>query len=270
MKRFTETLKWSDPWFRRLSPTAKLAWFYAVDHCDNIGVVELDLEFLTADCGSKCTEKTIQELGERLQPIGGNRYFIPKFIGFQYGKLSRGCRPHEKVIEAVETHGLVLTPTGYRYPVDRVSNTLGLGYQESADRVADTPQDCTGRRQEEEQDRKKRATCDEIMEFCKSNGLFPRDAEYLWNRWESNGWQNANKPIKDWKAVIRAWKAQGYLPTQKQQIAGDCWPEPQREPEPEIDLMALMMANKAKAEAREREAEGTPPDDVPFDESEVF
>ena len=123
---------------------------------------------------------------------------------------------------------------------------------------------------EEEQDRKKKATCDEIMEFCKSNGLFPRDAEYLWNKWEANGWQNANKPIKDWKAVIRSWKAQGYLPTQKQQLASDCWPEPQSEPEPEIDLMALMMANKAKAEAREREAEGTPPEDVPFDESEVF
>ena len=268
MNRFTETLKWSDPWFRRLSPTAKLAWFYAVDHCDNIGVVELDLEFLSADCGSKCNEKTIQELGERLQPIGGNRYFIPKFIGFQYGRLSESCRPHEKVIEAIRSHGLVLTPLGYRYPVDRVC----IGYPEKSDGVSYTPQDSTGIRQEEEQDRKKgKASCDEIMEFCKSNGLFPRDAEYLWNRWESNGWQNANKPIKNWKAVIRSWKAQGYLPSQKAQNAADFWPEPASEPEPEIDLMARLMANKARSAAKQREEEGTPPDDIEVsDDGGVF
>lgn len=257
MKRFTSTLKWTDPWFRRLSGSAKMLWYYALDHCDHIGLVELDLELVSHDCGIKCNDKSVAELGDRIQPIGGNRYFIPKFIGFQYGKLSGACRPHEKVIEAINTHGLVLTPNGYRYParpetkgMDRVS--------EDTDRVSHTPQvqdkDCTV---QEEDKNKKRGTLSELQKFCRNNGLFPRDAEYLWNRWESNGWQNANKPIKDWRATVRAWKAQGYLPSQKQLLQTDVWPEPKHD-EPDIDLMALMMENRAKAAAKEAEMSKEP------------
>jgi len=247
MKRFTETQKWTDPWFRRLSGAAKLIWFYAVDHCDAIGIVELDLEFISMDCSLKCNDKNVAELGDRLQKIGTNRYFIPKFIGFQYGKLSSACRPHEKIIEAIQSHSLVSTPSGYRYPCEDLK-----GMDRVLDGVPDTPQEQDRIKTGKEQDKNKtRGTHAELEEFCRANGLFPRDVDYLWNRWEGNGWQNANKPIKDWRATVRAWKAQQYLPSQKQQLASDCWPEPAREEEPEIDLLERLELNRAKAAARE-------------------
>lgn len=249
MKRFTCTLKWSDPWFRRLSAPAKLIWFYAVDHCDAIGIVELDLEFVSSDCGVKCTDKHVAELGERIQAIGGNRYFIPKFIGFQYGKLSDSCRPHEKVIEAIRSHGLVLTPAGYRYPADRVC----IGYQENLDGLPDSPQEQDRKSTGLEEDKKKRGTLPEIMAFCKAKGLYPRDAEYVWHRWEENGWKNGKAPIQDWRRTIQAWVAQGYMPSQKKLLDGDCWPV-EADPSPheeETDLMALLLANRAKTAARE-------------------
>lgn len=260
IKRFTQTTKWIDPWFRRLSAPAKLIWFYALDHCDLIGIVELDLEFLTADCGVKCTDKNIAELGDRVQRIGENRFFIPKFIGFQYGRLSESCRPHEKVIEAVRSHSLVMTPSGYRYPTE-------IGYQEGFDRVSDNPKDSIGRVLEEEQDKKKtKGYYLEIIDFCKSNGLYPRDAEYLWNTWEGNGWTINKRPIKDWKAAIRAWKAQGYLPSQKTPMPEDVWPQDASSPEsePELDLMAVLMANQSKDAAREA-ALAQPHDEHAFD-----
>ena len=42
--RFTETEKWKDPWFRKLSPNAKCLWEYMRDNCDCAGILEWDAE----------------------------------------------------------------------------------------------------------------------------------------------------------------------------------------------------------------------------------
>lgn len=62
---------------------------------------------------------------------------------------------------------------------------------------------------------KARGSLDEIKEFCKEIELPDSDADYLYHHWTSNDWINGNKKIKDWKATVRAWKAAGYLPSQK-------------------------------------------------------
>ena len=192
--------------------------------------------------------------GVYIYDTSGKKY-LDLVSGFAVSNL--GHR-HKKVIEAINTHGLVLTPNGYRYPSSQESKGMDR-VSEVTERVLYTPQvqDKDSTVQEEDKN-KKRGTQLELQEFCKSNGLFPRDADYLWNRWESNGWQNANKPIKDWRATVRSWKAQGYLPSQKQALPTDVWPEPKSE-EPDIDLMALMLENRAKAAAKEAEFEEAPP-----------
>lgn len=55
----------------------------------------------------------------------------------------------------------------------------------------------------------------EIETFCESIGLPKSDGETVFNKWQGNGWVNGGKSIKDWKATIRAWKGQGYMPSQK-------------------------------------------------------
>ena len=55
----------------------------------------------------------------------------------------------------------------------------------------------------------------EVQTYCRELGLPNADAEYLWYKWEANGWLNGKSPIKDWKATIRSWKAAGYMPSQK-------------------------------------------------------
>jgi len=51
MKRFTETEKWRDPWFRKLSAGAKLAFLYIIDNCDNAGVWTADKELADFSIG---------------------------------------------------------------------------------------------------------------------------------------------------------------------------------------------------------------------------
>ena len=121
MKRFTETNKWRDAWFRRLSAGAKLVWIYLTENCDSVGMIEIDLGLLSSDCGMKITAEHLGELSSRLQKISAGRFFIPKFIPFQYGELSEKCPPHKTVLRLIEIHqlrksGLVyLHPTGSDY-----------------------------------------------------------------------------------------------------------------------------------------------------------
>ena len=56
---------------------------------------------------------------------------------------------------------------------------------------------------------------DDAKAFAASIELPESDGESCFHKWEGNGWTNNGKPIKDWKATIRAWKAQGFLPSQK-------------------------------------------------------
>lgn len=121
MKRFTETTKWDDPWFRRLSPTAKLLWSYLTDKCDCIGLIELDADSASFHIGSKVEEEHITELESRLQRLKNGKVFIPKFIPFQYGNLSVDCRAHGPVFKAIDLHGLTTDGIAYSYPINRVS-----------------------------------------------------------------------------------------------------------------------------------------------------
>lgn len=86
--RFTETEKWNDNWFRRLSPAAKLLWNYICDNCDAAGFYEVDNEMIAFQ--TRLSEQEIlgawEELDSRL--VGASKgldrvIWIRKFIRTQ-------------------------------------------------------------------------------------------------------------------------------------------------------------------------------------------
>lgn len=120
MKRFTETGKWTDAWFRKLPPKIKLLWQYICDTCDAAGVFELDPEMASLQIGDAIEESDIEMLSSRLQKLPSGKTLIVNFIHFQYGELSVDCRPHKVVFEAIRKHKLQY-PIGY--PINAVSDT---------------------------------------------------------------------------------------------------------------------------------------------------
>lgn len=64
---------------------------------------------------------------------------------------------------------------------------------------------------------KSKGSLEELKEYCKSIGLHESDGDFMFHKWEESGWKNSGNPVKDWKAGIRKWKSQGWLPSQKVQ-----------------------------------------------------
>lgn len=200
MKRFTETGKWEDPWFRKLKPELKLIWLWLLDSCDNAGVIDLDIELASFQIGYRYPMDTLSKLTGRVVKLPGGKYFIPKFIEFQYTKLSPDCKAHNPIFASLEKHGL----KGYPYPMDTLQ-------EKETETVKET---------EEEKDHAKKSkskgTLDEVIQYTLEVGGNADDGEHLFNKWEGNGWTNNGDKIKDWRATVRSWKAAGYLPSQKQ------------------------------------------------------
>ena len=103
MKRFTETTKWDDPWFRKLSPALKLLWQYVCDKCDSAGVLDYDAELAAFQIGSPAARLDIEKLGERVSRLPSGKYHITRFIEFQYGTVDANCKAHKPIIKAIET-----------------------------------------------------------------------------------------------------------------------------------------------------------------------
>lgn len=73
--------------------------------------------------------------------------------------------------------------------------------------------------------KKARGTLDEFQAFAKTIGLPSSDGEAMFWKFESTGWKNAGRDVKDWQAVMRQWKAAGYHPSQKTKPNGHAQPQ---------------------------------------------
>ena len=110
-KRFTDCHKWADPWFRQLSPTAKLLWQWVLDCCDNAGVLDPDWGLASFQIGEDILPH-IAEIESRIEHLEGGVIFIPKFIPFQYlsekkPTLSRECNAHNPIFASLKKHNLL-------------------------------------------------------------------------------------------------------------------------------------------------------------------
>lgn len=106
-KRFTESGKWMDSWFRRLTAAQKLGYLYLLDNCDAAGVADLDHDLANFQIGSEVDWDALVGCSEgRIEKLESGKLWLTRFVSFQYGELSDECRPHKAVLALIEKHKL--------------------------------------------------------------------------------------------------------------------------------------------------------------------
>lgn len=107
-KRFTATDKWKDSWFSSLTKEQKLFWLYLLDECDNAGIWEKNFKVASFFLSQEITEEWAMTflIGKAI-PVNGTKWFIPKFVEFQYGELRTSNRAHVSVIDKLRKYGLM-------------------------------------------------------------------------------------------------------------------------------------------------------------------
>lgn len=62
---------------------------------------------------------------------------------------------------------------------------------------------------------KGKGTKEACRDYAIEIGLLATDGEAFFDGKEGNGWMNGSNQVKDWRATMRSWKAQGFHPSQK-------------------------------------------------------
>jgi hypothetical protein len=185
-KRFTDTDKWKKGFIKNLPAKYKLLWLYILDDCNHAGIWDTDFEVASIRIGSKINEKeAAQVLGEQIKIFdGGNKWFIPKFIDFQYGQLNENVNAHKSVIKLLDKYDV--------YNIEGISPVDVAGFEGEISKPVKFK-------------RFKKPTIQEVNEYCieRNNSVNP---ESFIDFYESNGWKVGKNPMKDWKACVRTWE----------------------------------------------------------------
>lgn len=196
-KRFTETEKWRDPWFCGLNAQEKLFWIFLIDNCDHAGIWKVNwplVKFYLPDIEPQLP----QAFAGRIIEINKEKWFIEKFIEFQYGTLNPENRVHHSILAILEKEG------AYK---PRTSPLLG-----AKDKDKDILLGCTSKDNKISISKKCISkvfvppSLEDVVKYCaeRKNSI---DPVRFYDTNTARGWVDKNRvPYKDWKAVVRTWE----------------------------------------------------------------
>ena len=186
-KRFFDSRKYQDPWFRKLQPKYKLFWDYILSTCNHAGLWKVDIEMAEFSIRDSYKLEEIKKVfNGRIIEVNEEEWFIPKFVKFQQkvsdiNELNPNNRCHKSIIDTLMIRGL-LAPNK---PLARVQ---GIGKGKGKGNIY------------------RRPTLNQIIEYCKETNSHI-DPEFFFNHYESTDWIKANgQKVKNWKATIKTWE----------------------------------------------------------------
>ena len=83
-------------------------WFYLLDNCDHAGIYDADIESASFHIGIEYNKEEILEtFNRKIVPFKQDKWFIPKFVEYQYGELNENNRAHLSVINILNKYNLL-------------------------------------------------------------------------------------------------------------------------------------------------------------------
>lgn len=193
-KRFTDTEKFNDKWYRKLPILQKVIWEYLLAECNHAGILEkFDIELMSFKIGTEITEEDLKIFGNRIIFISDSVIFIPKFIKFQYGELNPQSKVHASVLKELE-----------KYNID----TLSIGYGKGIDTLKDKNKDKDKDKNTNSSTKFTKPCIEEIQKYCleRKNNVNPNQ---FYDFYESKNWFIGKNKMKDWRAAVRTWERNG-------------------------------------------------------------
>lgn len=107
-KRFTDSEKWNDPWFRKLKGEYKLFWIYVLDTCDHAGIWKDRTDQFISDTGFDLDPNDLHiYFQDRIMRLDEETFFIPKFNLFQYPNFNpEKNNAHKGVMRSLDYYGI--------------------------------------------------------------------------------------------------------------------------------------------------------------------
>lgn len=217
MNRYTQTDKWDDPWFRKLTPGQKLVFIFLIENCNNAGFYEEDQEHMAYLIGmdQERTEGALKGLERGITRASGWTW-VHNFLRHQKNEELNPSNPaHKQIITLISVQRERFAASERFQSFLEKYQGLIRGFEGASNAPIIGKGTVLSKEEVQEKPKRSKATVNEVMEFCVSEKLPSSDADWFFHKCEGNGWINGGKPIKDWKATIRSWRAAGYLPSQK-------------------------------------------------------
>lgn len=108
-KRFTDSEKFRDNWYRKLKPKHKCLWEYMLSECSIAGILEFDFDIMSLYIGEKITQSDLELFSDKLVYLTEDKIFIPNFIKFQQKELNPSNPAHKNIILELEKYDIPIT-----------------------------------------------------------------------------------------------------------------------------------------------------------------
>ena len=214
-KRYFDTDIWKKKWFRSLSPRYKSVWWYIISQCDHAGFFEPDIEIMSIFIGEELDDVELKEVfKERMEYLDNGKWFIPKFIQFQYNastpeELNLNNRVHKSVYDKLLKYDISFrvideAKKGHTRVIDEASKGHARVMHEAKDK--DKDKDIISNSFKKIKRKVfKIPTEKEVAEYCKERKNSVNALKFF-AFYESKGWMVGKNKMKDWQAAVRSWE----------------------------------------------------------------
>lgn len=108
-KRFIDTDIFKKGFVKGLQAPYKLLWMYLLNDCNHAGIWEVEIDIAEKRLGLVFETNPVEVFKDKIIVFdGGEKWFIPSFVEFQYGKLNPQNRAHNSVLEILNSYNLLI------------------------------------------------------------------------------------------------------------------------------------------------------------------